>query len=154
MRTDHSGMVFTDPDAYLGIDVRTNHNCCVGVDGVEHGVKGGTELLMFCIIAGEECQDEGNRERFAFDTLPAAVEGVKFDVQLDELPCKVIIGVGDRWRRPCRIPCLIELGEENDTNPFEEVPFAIFPFGGIPVKDVIASNINVEFIAFFPCLLH
>jgi hypothetical protein len=52
------------------------------------------------------------------------------------------------------MPCLIELGGENDTNLFEEVPFAIFAFGGIVAKDVIASNIYVKFIAFFPCLLH
>jgi hypothetical protein len=91
MRTNHSGMVFTGPDAYSGIDVGSDHNCCVGVDGVEHGVKGGAELLMLHIIAGEVCQDEGDCEQFAFDTLPVDVEGVNFDIQLDESPHKVII---------------------------------------------------------------
>ncbi len=84
------------PDAYSGINVLADHNCCVGADGIEHGIKGGTILLMVHNITGEVSQDESNCECLAFDTLPTAVEGVEFDVQLDESPHKVLIGDGNR----------------------------------------------------------
>jgi hypothetical protein len=47
MWANHAGMLFTGPDTYAGIDIWANHNHCIGVDGVQHGVEGGTELFMF-----------------------------------------------------------------------------------------------------------
>jgi hypothetical protein len=69
-----------------------------------------TVLIMFHFITGEVSQDESNCRHLAFDTLPMAVEGVEFDVQLDGSPHEVLIGDGDRWRGSCLMPHLIELG--------------------------------------------
>ncbi len=109
---------------------------------------------MFQAITGEVSQDESNCERLAFNMLPTAVEGVKFDIQLDESSQKFLIGDGDRWGGSHLTPCLIELGGQNDTNPFEKLPSAIFAFHRVVVKDVVTSNVCVKFIVLFPCLLY
>ncbi len=52
------------------------------------------------------------------------------------------------------MPCRIELGGYNDTDPLEKVPSAIFAFRGVLAEDVVTSNVCVKFIIFFPHLLY
>jgi hypothetical protein len=51
------------------------------------------------------------------------------------------------------MPRLVECWGEDDGNSFEEVLQAIFTTKRIVSKDMIATNIDVKFITFFPCLL-
>ena len=50
------------------------------------------------------------------------------------------------------MPCLVEYWGEGDGNAFEEVLPAVFPAERVVLEDVVASNVNVEFVAFLPRL--
>ena len=51
------------------------------------------------------------------------------------------------------MPRLVKCWGENDGNTFEKVLPTILTTERIVSEDVIAANVNVKFVTFFPCLL-
>jgi len=75
-------------------------------------------------------------------------------IEADYSARKFVIGIsGYRGERSCCTPCLVECWGENNDNSFEEVLPAIFTTKRIVLEDMVAANVDVKFVTFFPCLL-
>ncbi len=109
---------------------------------------------MSSVVAGEVHRHECNQGVFAFDAFATVVKGGKFEFEANYSASKFFTEIGGyRGEGSCCTPRLVKCWGENDGNTFEKVLPTILTTERIVSEDVIAANVNVKLVTFFPRLL-